>query len=100
MDKSLNLEQAALCVNQALIGAISPNFRAVLLKHNESRYVVTFILQERISEDLDEIMDFETTLEAMIGTGSVFSTEVLVSQSDIVLEPPSGSSICIFRRRE
>ena len=100
MQDPLKMEQAALCVNQALIGMITPNFRAVILKRNGRGYLVTFILQERIIDDFEEIMDFEFELEAMIGSGSVFATEVLVSRSDIVLEPPSGTSMCIFRRRE
>lgn len=55
----------ALDLVQALLGAISPNFRKVQLSLIQDEILITFYLESEISEDLEEIDDIISEFEAL-----------------------------------
>ena len=55
----------ALDLVQALLGAISPNFRKVQISHIHDEVLITFYLETEILEDLEEIEDIISEFEAL-----------------------------------
>lgn len=99
---------AVLMLTQALIGAVSPNFRLVELVFEHETWVVRVTLREESKadrEEIDEICDdFSIYLEdvrdrisAQAYVGIV--SDVIVSQNPIILSP-SIEARYIFRMRE
>lgn len=79
----MNLEaenQQVLFLLQALLGAISPNFRRISLVLDSSREVtVFFLLETRRADDLEEIQDIMFEFDALqIDSGVGINHEVLV----------------------
>ncbi|MBW3541197.1 MAG: hypothetical protein KY476_13090 [Planctomycetes bacterium] len=96
-----DLQRYALCLMQALLGVISNNFRSVSITRRQAqRIVVRIVLSTHCDEDVEEIDDLKTELEALLPEAVDFSLEVGVSQEPIILEPPSESTMVVFKRRE
>jgi hypothetical protein len=99
MRKLSDLQYYALNLMQALLGAISSNFRLVSITLQKQRVVIQIILATRSSEDLEEIEDLKAEFEAIVGPVD-FAVEVSISAEPIFLPTPDGQSMCVFRRRE
>lgn len=94
------MQQYALCLVQALIGVISPNFRLVAVSRQFSRIVVKIVLAEYNEEDIHEIEDMKTEFEAVLSQPVNFEFQVVVSTDVLFLDPPSDQSMVVFMRRE
>lgn len=82
---------------QALLGAVSSNFRAVSIDCNHT-ITLTVLLAENDSEDREEIDDIEFEFIALQDGPVAVSTEVLVSREPIGQIDMRGR--LVFLRRE
>ncbi len=97
-----------LMLNQAMIGAISDNFRMVTLKWDGRNWLVEVVLSEDSDEDQEEahdiadqmsifLMDVKDKLSEQVRAD--INTEIIVSKS--LLSFPSGNQErVVFKKRE
>ena len=83
---------------QALLGAISPNFRMVAIAHDGHRWKLMFVLEEDLVEDRQEIEDIAVEFEAL--QEKPIAYEVTVSVVTSRIEWPPQSVRVVYRRRE
>lgn len=95
-------------LHQALIGAISPNFRMVELAFQSSMWVVRVTLRTDDPTDREEVEDVCDTLGGyLIDVANLISTEayarvvpeIVISTGPIILRP-TGEPRVVFRARE
>jgi hypothetical protein len=84
-------------LNQALLGAISPNFRAVAIRCQDA-IVLTFLLEEDAAEDREEIEEVALAFEALQSGPVSVSTEILVSTKPLADITLAGR--LVYYRRE
>ena len=99
-DGFMELQRFALCLTQALLGVVSSNFRSVSITRQAQWIIVRIVLATHCREDVEEIDDLKTEFEALLPGPVDFDVEVVVSKEPITLEPPSESTIVVFKRRE
>lgn len=87
-----------LMLVQALLGAVSPNFRMVTLGHDGHRWQIRFYLQEDRAEDREEIADILSEFDAFQSQGVEYGTEVQVTA--VELPQPLATERMVYRRRE
>ena len=87
-----------LILVQALVGAVSPNFRMVTLGHDGQRWHLRFFLEEDRFEDREEIEDILCQYEAMQDQGLSYDFEVRAGSN--VLPSILAPERVVFRRRE
>ncbi len=83
---------------QAMLGGITPNFRAVFLKCNPDGVDLNFLLQHESEEDREEIEDIVFEFEALQLSG--IDVEVIVSVDTRPLDELRLSGRMIYARRE
>lgn len=83
---------------QALLGAISRNFRMVAIAHDLNLWKLMFVLEEDLVEDREEIEDIAVEFEAL--QEKPIAYEVAVSVSKNPMEWPPLSVRVVYRRRE
>lgn len=101
MSSNKNLEDwnfQVLMLVQALIGAISPNFRMVTLDSSGGDWVIKFYLEKNIDEDLEEI-------EEVFCQYTAYQNKTLDCRHEIIVgleRLPGASDVgrVIYRRRE
>ena len=90
---------------QALLGAISSNFRRVAIGFEGRTWLLSFVLEREDAGDREEIEDVAGEFDGLIGTldpliqPNALSTEVIVSDGHLEPLDLSRWSI-VFRRRE
>lgn len=108
---SLSLDDwnwAVLMLVQAMIGAISSNFRMIELAFEEGRWLVRVTLETDKEEDREEVeeicdrmsiylMDVQDRISKAADAAVDF--EILISQGLIILSPELEPRV-VFRRRE
>ena len=94
----MELQIQALCLVQALLGVISPNFRMVSISAVDGGFKIRFLLAKECDEDREEIEDAESEFEALQSRRIEYEFEVVVSEDPIDL--PDGMSMVVYRRRE
>ncbi len=72
----------------------------VSVTRQASRITVRIVLAAPSDEDMEEIEDLKTEFEALYPGPVDYDFEVTVSDDPIILEPPSVSTIAVFKRRE
>ncbi|MCC7716703.1 hypothetical protein [Janthinobacterium lividum] len=83
---------------QALLGAISSNFRTVGLSHDGSSWLLIFVLAEDNAIDREEIEDIACEFEALQEASITYVIDVVVTKAPI--DWPSESVRVVYRRRE
>lgn len=83
---------------QAMLGAVSPNFRMVAIAHDGHRWKLMFVLEEDRVEDRQEIEDIAVEFEAL--QEKPIAYEVTVSVVTRQIEWPPQSVRVVYRRRE
>ncbi|MDN3578083.1 hypothetical protein QWZ03_15045 [Chitinimonas viridis] len=83
---------------KALYGAVSPNFRMVMLSSENGRWQLTFVLEREDAEDREEIYDVVDEFEALQEKGIGYDLHVLVSGELLVY--PKVPAWVVYRRRE
>jgi hypothetical protein len=91
-------EQYGLWVIQALLGAISNNFRFVSVEVAAGGVVIKIVLAKDDEDDRASIEDFATEFEALLPVRVPYKVEVVVSKETIVWPP--HTSLVVFKRRE
>ncbi len=105
MNHRLTLDEenmVTVMLMQALLGALSTNFRMVALSLDGPIWKLQFVLQSESTEDLEEIEDiageFSGLLLALNRKDLKFEVDTLVSNDRIEFpEPPAR---VVFRRKE
>ena len=92
------IQNQALILVQALLGAISSNFRMISIRELGSKVVVTIILETENDDDLEEIDDLQTEFEAL--QEAPVDYEFVTQINNEELEWPDHNTIVVFRRRE
>jgi|GEM_PF-3173271 len=93
---------------QALIGAITPNFREVVLSYEDSEWVIVFTLEKESNEDREEIIeivdefsiyleDIKSKISDVAYTHARASTYITSDKLDFKV---SKARRVIFRRKE
>ncbi len=87
-----------LTLVQALVGAVSPNFRRVSLHLADDRVRLRFVLERDSEEDRDEIEDIAFVFESQLSGPADVEVEVIVDAGPLPgLEP--GERV-VYGRRE
>lgn len=94
-----DLQFFASCLVQAMLGAISCNFRFVSVAIDGHKVLVRIVLEQEVSEDLDEIDDLKTEFEALMPGPIDYEFAVEIT-SESIPWPDRSSSIVVFKRRE
>lgn len=87
-----------LMLGQALIGAVSANFRMVSLQWDGGEWVLKFYLERHVEEDIEEIEDVICQYTAYQNAGLSCRSEVIVGSERL----PGLSEVgrVVYRRRE
>ncbi len=99
-DRFDKMRQYALCLVQALLGVISPNFRCVTISHREEGLLVRIYLESQCDEDAEEIDDLFTEFEILLPRSINLEIETIVTQKLLNLPLMSESFLIVFKRRE
>lgn len=83
---------------QALLGAISDNFRMVGLSHEGGTWVLIFVLFEDNADDREEIEDVGYEFEALQEESINYVVNVLVTNAPLVW--PDDPVRVVYRKRE
>ncbi len=87
-----------LQLNQALIGYISNNVRAISLTFEKAQWMIRFILAEKCDEDVEELGEALNDFEAMDPSVAPYRFEYVVSRDAI--EAPADPGRLVFLRRD
>lgn len=87
-----------LMLGQALIGAVSANFRMVALQWDEGEWVLKFYLERHLEEDIEEIEDIVCQYTAYQNASLRCRSELIVGSERL----PGLSEVgrVVYRRRE
>lgn len=88
----------SMAVVQAMVGAVSSNFRQVTLSRVGTTWHIVVILARDSEEDREEIDDIGTEFEALHDGPVDYEVAIVVSCDDLRL-PPAPARV-LFRRRE
>ena len=83
---------------QAMVGAISDNFRQVTLGYSGGQWQLGFVLATDSDEDREEIDDIVSEFEALQPSSVDYEVSVEVSSDE--LQFPEAPGRVLFRRRE
>lgn len=88
----------ALMLVQALVGAISANFRMVALLWDGDEWVLRFYLEKDVEEDVEEVEDVVCQYTAYQGSALRCRSELIVGCEHL----PGFSEVgrVVYRRRE
>lgn len=89
---------AELNLVQALLGAVSPNFRMVTLSEDDGMWKFVFVLEHEDADDREEILDVVSEFDAL-QSGPV-EREVVITADSGPLEWPDPPARVVYRRRE
>lgn len=86
-------------LTQAMLGAISPNFRMITIEYKESGFVLKFFLEFENSEDSEEIDDIGFEFESHQNNGEFrYKQETIVTKG--MIDWPKFPIRVIYKRRE
>ena len=83
---------------QALLGAISENFRMVALSNDGHSWRLIFVLAAECAEDREEIDDVACEFEALQEAAIAYKIDVMVNDESLAW--PSAPVRVVYRRRE
>lgn len=83
---------------QAMSGAVSPNFRMVILSRDADQWVVRFVLEREDAGDREEIEEIEFAFDALQDTNLARRFEVVIDGGPLAWPTPPDR--VVFSRRE
>lgn len=83
---------------QAMLGAISPNFRMISISHDGSMWCICFFLERESEEDRIEIEDIACEFESLQESLIEYRVSIVVGDSEIPW--PKLPERVIYKRRE
>lgn len=87
-----------LMLVQAMLGAVTPNFRMVVLSYEDDVWVIRFYLEEKIEDDIGEVEDIICQYTAYQNSDLKCTSEILVGNED--LPSLSEAERVVYRRKE
>ncbi|TWC13362.1 MULTISPECIES: hypothetical protein [unclassified Pseudomonas] len=87
-----------LMLVQAMLGAVTPNFRMVVLSREDNMWVIKFYLEKHVEDDIDEIEDVICQYTAYQDSDLICKSEILVGNEK--LPSLSETDRVIYRRKE
>lgn len=106
MNERLSLEDAnafTVMLVQALLGAVSANFRCVAISFEKFVWEVQFILEKEDAGDREEIEDVMNEFDGLIAgyapSGMQLKATIAVSTDSLAVHDPATWRV-VFRRRE
>lgn len=91
--------QIIVALMQALLGAISPNFRAVIIDFSQG-VDVRFFLVEDLIEDVDEIDDVITEFDSLVMAVKALPIKYCIAVGEERISFSGDNVIPIYIRRE
>lgn len=91
--------QIIVALMQALLGAISPNFRAVIIDFSQG-VDVRFFLVEDLIEDVDEIDDVITEFDSLVMAVKALPIKYCIAGGEERISFSGDNVIPIYIRRE
>jgi hypothetical protein len=101
MSNHISLElwnQCTLALVQALLGAVSPNFRMVTLSHAGGTWRIHFVLEHESNSDSEEIEDVAAEFDALQSSPIRYEVETTVSAGTLAW--PAAPTRVVFRRKD
>jgi hypothetical protein len=84
---------------QAMLGAISPNFRMITIGYENNEFVLKFFLEVANSEDFDEVDDIGFEFIGLQSDAKFgYKQEIIVTKER--LEWPEFPTRTVYKRRE
>lgn len=87
-----------LMLVQAMLGALTPNFRMVVLSRESDEWVVRFYIEKNIKSDLDEVEDIVCQYTAYQDSSLKCKSEVFIGSE--VLPSLTEIDRVVYRRKE
>lgn len=87
-----------LMLVQAMLGAVTPNFRMVVLSCEDDVWLIRFYLEENIDDDIGEVEDIICQYTAYQGSDLKCRSEIFVGNED--LPSLSEAERVVYRRKE
>ncbi len=103
MSNEISLEvinRQTVALMQALWGAISPNFRMVILEYDDEIWRLTFILELDELYDREEIENIKDEFLALQETDIECEAIIEINDKGIPWPIPSFTKRVVYRRRE
>lgn len=92
--------RAVVSLTQAMMGAVSSNFRMVVLERLDDKWHAQYWLETESPEDREEISDIDWEFaHFMEFTPTSFEISV-VGTDPLIVSVPTRSRLTVFRRRE
>ena len=92
------LQYQALALMQALIGAISPNFRMIWISVKDTTQI-NIILEEECADDFEEIEDLKGEFEALQERSIDYEIKIFINNRNLEF-PDIADSVIVYKRRE
>lgn len=102
MNKDISIEiwnEQIVKLMQAMLGAISPNFRMITVENEQDVFVLRFYLEEQNSEDFKEIDEIVFEFVALQDNGKFECKQEIIVINDR-LDWPKFPTRVVYRRRE
>lgn len=87
-----------LMLVQAMLGAVTPNFRMVVLSCEDDVWVIRFYFEENIEDDIGEVEDIICQYTAYQGSDLKCRSEIFVGNED--LPRLCQAERVVYRRKE
>ena len=88
----------SMALVQAMLGAVSPNFRQVNLCREDDEWILSFFLESDSEEDREEIEHITVQFEAFHDRPVDMKIEITVGSEELSF--PEGPGRAVYRRRE
>ncbi|OXI42012.1 hypothetical protein [Burkholderia aenigmatica] len=83
---------------QAMLGAISPNFRMATIENEEGVWVLRFYIEEGCVEDIDEIDGIGFEFSVLHDSEFRFKQETVITKDQLTW--PDSAVRVVYKRRE
>ena len=92
--------RAIVSLTQAMMGAISSNFRMVALERFDDKWHAQYWLEAECDEDREEIADIDFELANFMEDAPTSFEIVVVGTDPLFVSVPTQARLTVFRRRE
>ncbi|MGY1888446.1 hypothetical protein DMX02_27150 [Pseudomonas jessenii] len=87
-----------LMLMQSMLGAITPNFRMVVLSRDEDGWLIKFYLQDDVGEDVEEVDDIICQYSAYQDSGFKCKWTIVIGGDELPLVAQADR--VVYRRKE
>lgn len=98
VDELNSWNHQVLMLVQAMLGAVTPNFRMVVLSREGEEWVISFYFEKDVEGDIEEVEDIICQYTAYQGSSLKCRREVIVSREK--LPGLSEADRVVYRRKE